>query len=84
MHAFDEIDGCLEFCRSAVDEQQTPGVFEAYFKVASSKIDNASMLMDLAGKTVDDQDGDEAWAVLREIVDGRIRSARATLSTLKR
>lgn len=84
MQTFDEIDGCLEYCRFAKSEQQDREVADAYSSMASSKLDSASTLMGLAGKRVSEQEGDGAWNVLSEIIDARIQSARSVLSMLGR
>lgn len=90
LQAFEEVDGCMGYCRSASESSKDPEMLEAYVHMASSKLDNASTLMSLAGRQVASKEGNgqadarDALDVLSEVIDERIRSARAILSTVKK
>ena len=84
LQAFDEIDGCLEYCRSARENAQDA---ETYVRIASSKLDNASSLLSVAERyaTERGEDGQpykDAFRILSEVVNERIRSARNALSSI--
>jgi hypothetical protein len=85
---FDEIEGCCEYCRCAMESIPDSDLSTAYREAAASKIGNAARLTDVAGKRMESQSaGDQnlksVWDILFGIIDRKMRNANAMLSSLK-
>lgn len=81
---FDEIDGCCEYCRCALED---PGLSDLCRDVAASKLENASRLMsavtDKAASQEENTPMRNVVDILSEVIGERMQAAKAMISSIK-
>lgn len=81
---FEEIDGCCEYCRCALED---PGLSDLCRDVASSKLENASRLMSAVTDKASAQEENSPLRcvvdILSEVASERMQAAKTMMSSIK-